>query len=157
MFSLCTKRVSAYKYINILYFLINQLNASVFYTQLTCIVHWDPVMTILFPEFLSNTIYRCGTVGFGVFVSFSFGFSVSLLLVITTLSFLVLSGNSVLFLSPPNQCQTVPAQSSGTPVLGPAPQGRARRRRPPRAKRPPGSMWLWKAHLNSPAPLFLLA
>lgn len=91
------KRVSAYKYINILYFLINQLNASVFYTQLTYIVHWDPVIIILFPEFLSNTIYRCGTVGFGVFL---FGFSVSLLLIITTLVS-VISINSVLSLSRP--------------------------------------------------------
>lgn len=31
-------------------------------------VHWDPVITIVFPEFLSTSIYRCGTVGFGVLI-----------------------------------------------------------------------------------------
>lgn len=44
------------------------MNASVFYTQLTYCT-FDPVITIVFPGFLSTSIYRCGTVGLGVFDS----------------------------------------------------------------------------------------
>lgn len=32
------------------------------------VVHWDLVITIVFPEFLSTSISRCGTVGFGVLI-----------------------------------------------------------------------------------------
>lgn len=39
-----------------------------FSTRSWHIVHWDPVITIVFPEFLSTSIYRCGTVGFGVLI-----------------------------------------------------------------------------------------
>lgn len=56
------------------------------------IVHWDPGIAIVFPEFLSTSIYSCGTVGFGVFILFWFlspGFSLCPFCMEATLVFLI--------------------------------------------------------------------
>lgn len=56
------------------------------------IVHWDPGIAIVFPEFLSTSIYSCGTVGFGVFILFWFlspGCSLCPLCIEATLVFLI--------------------------------------------------------------------
>lgn len=70
-----------------------------FSTRSWHIVHWDPVITIVFPEFLSTSIYRCGTVGFGVLI-FHFGFSLSLFCNITTLVFFIISLITVVSVDP---------------------------------------------------------
>lgn len=56
------------------------------------IVHWDPGIAIVFPEFLSTSIYSCGTVGFGVFILFWFlspGFSLCPFCIEAALVFLI--------------------------------------------------------------------
>lgn len=88
VFSRCTKE---YEHINI-YFLNNQMNASVFYTQLTyctlgfCNYHYVSRVFIYF--YLQ--VWNCGARCF----DFSLGFSLSLFCIITTLAFFIILSQS---------------------------------------------------------------
>lgn len=142
MFSRCTKE---YVHINI-YFLNNQMNASVFYTQLTyctlrsCKYHCVSRVFIYF--FLQ--VWNCGVWCF----DFSLGFSLSRFCIITTLVF------HIIFLyhcclSRPNLCQTLPTYSSlwavirwlanclWAPVL-------LLQEKHLESSIPPGSKWQWR-------------